>query len=408
MEREARRRSLFLFLAFGSPLLASGFLRIDRGERNYMKADQMKSWKREELKPEAGIGSRKLLAPCFLLLASCFLLLCFAAAFLFSSSSSALAAGEIVIKVATLAPQGSEWHKILQEMGAEWQKASNGRIAFRLYPGGVAGDDADLVRKMRLGTLDAGLLTVNGLSVIDRGVLGLEIPLAYSNYGELDCVLEQMGPDLERRMEAKGFVLLGWSEAGWAHFFTKSPVRTPDDMRKLKMFVWAGDDEYVELWKKAGFNPVPLPSTEIATALQTGLVNAVTVNPQGILLLQWYKQVGYMTDFNWAVFLGGIVISKSTWEKIPADIRPIVKQAAFKAAQRLKDFSRRTDKSDMEALKKNGVQVVPVDENTLNAWRRLIEGILPQVRGSYLPADIFDTALKLRDQCRRRAGEAGK
>jgi TRAP-type C4-dicarboxylate transport system substrate-binding protein len=373
-----------------------------------MKADQMKSWKREELKPEAGIGSRKLLAPCFLLLASCFLLLCFAAAFLFSSSSSALAAGEIVIKVATLAPQGSEWHKILQEMGAEWQKASNGRIAFRLYPGGVAGDDADLVRKMRLGTLDAGLLTVNGLSVIDRGVLGLEIPLAYSNYGELDCVLEQMGPDLERRMEAKGFVLLGWSEAGWAHFFTKSPVRTPDDMRKLKMFVWAGDDEYVELWKKAGFNPVPLPSTEIATALQTGLVNAVTVNPQGILLLQWYKQVGYMTDFNWAVFLGGIVISKSTWEKIPADIRPIVKQAAFKAAQRLKDFSRRTDKSDMEALKKNGVQVVPVDENTLNAWRRLIEGILPQVRGSYLPADIFDTALKLRDQCRRRAGEAGK
>ena len=88
-------------------------------------------------------------------------------------------------------------------------------------------------------------------------------------------------------------------------------------MRKLKMFVWAGDDQYAELWKKAGFNPVPLPSTEIATALQTGLVNAVTINPQGILLLQWYKHVSYMTDFKWAIFLGGIVISKSSWEKIP-------------------------------------------------------------------------------------------
>ena len=209
-------------------------------------------------------------------------------------------------------------------------------------------------------------------------------------------------------MEAKGFIVLGWSEAGWAHFFTKSPVRTPDDMRKLKMFVWAGDDQYVELWKKAGFNPVPLPSTEIATALQTGLVNAVTINPQGILLLQWYRQIHYMTDFKWAVFLGGIVISKSTWEKIPAGIRPAVRQAALKAALRLRDFSRQADQSDVEALKKNGVEVVSVDEKTLNEWRRLIESVLPQVRGSYLPAESLDTAMKLKDQCRRQAGEAGK
>ena len=334
--------------------------------------------------------------------------LCFAAFFFLILASVARGAGEIVIKVATLAPQGSEWYKILQEMGAEWQKVSNGLIVFRLYPGVVAGDDIDLVRKMRLGILDAGLLTVSGLSRIDRGVLGLEVPLAYSDYRELDCVLEKIGPHLERQMEAKGFIVLGWSEAGWAHFFTKSPVRTPDDMRKLKMFVWAGDDQYAELWKKAGFNPVLLPSTEIANALQTGLVNAVTINPQGILLLQWYRQVHYMTDFKWAVFLGGIVISKSTWEKIPAEIHPAVRQAAIKAAQRIRDLSRRTDQSDVEALKKNGVEVVSVDEETLNEWRRLVESVLPQVRGSYLPAESLDTALKLRDQCRRQAGEAGK
>jgi TRAP-type C4-dicarboxylate transport system substrate-binding protein len=369
-----------------------------------MKIDRMKKAEQRDITHSTGTG-RSLF--CFPLPASCFLL--FASFFLlFVAAPPAGAAGQMVMKVATLAPQGSEWHKILQEMGAEWQKASNGRIEFRLYPGGVAGDDADLVRKMRLGTLDAALLTVNGLSVIDRGVLGLEIPLAYSSYGELDCVLEKMSPELERRMEARGFVLLGWAEAGWARFFTKYPVRTPDDMRKLKMFVWAGDDQYAELWKKAGFNPVPLPSTEIATALQTGLVNAVTVNPQGILLLQWYKQVGYMTDFKWAVFLGGVVISKSTWDKLPAELRPAVKQAALKAAQRLKDFSRRTDRTDLEALKKNGIQVVSVDDNTLNEWRRLVEGILPHVRGSYLPADILDTSMRLRDQCRRQAGEAGK
>lgn len=332
----------------------------------------------------------------------------FAAAFLLLSLFSAQARGETVLKVATLAPQGSEWHKILQEMGDEWQKASNGRIVFRLYPGGVAGDDMDLVRKMRLGTLDAALLTVNGLSSIYRGVLGLEIPLAFSDYTEFDCALEKMAPQLEKQMEDKGFIVLGWSEGGWAHFFSKSPVKTPDDMRKLKMFVWAGDDQYAELWKKAGFNPVPLPSTEIATALQTGLVNAVTINPQGILLLQWYKHVSYMTEFKWAVFLGGIVISKSAWEKIPADIRPAIKQSAVKASGRLREFSRRTDQSDVETLKKNGVQVVPVDEKTLKEWRDLVEGVLPKVRGTYLPGDTLDTALKLRDQCRRQAGGAAK
>jgi len=330
-------------------------------------------------------------------------------AILFSISAfTAQGAGEIVIKMATLAPQGSEWHKILQEMGAEWQKASNGRIVLRLYPGGVAGDDPDIVRKMRLGTLDGGLLTVGGLSQIDRGVLALEIPLAYANYGELDCVREQIRSQLERRMEAKGFFVLGWSDGGWTYFFTKSPVRTPDDLKKLKMFAGGGDDQYVELVKKAGFNLVPLPSTEIATALQTGLVNAITMTSQGVLLLQWYKQLNYMTDLKWAVLLGGIVITKSAWEKIPVEIRPAIMEASLRASQRMREFSRQTDQRDIDVLEKNGVEVISIDEKALDEWRRLIEGILPDVRGSYVPVEPLDAALKLRDQCRRQAGKAGK
>ena len=332
-----------------------------------------------------------------------------AAIFFLISASAAQGAGEIIMKVATLAPQGSEYHKILQEMGAEWQKASNGRIVFRLYPGGVAGDDLDIIRKMRLGSLDAGLLTIGGLSHIDRRILALELPLAYSDYGELDCVRDQIGSQLERQMEEKGFIVLGWSDGGWTHFFTRSPVRTPDDLRKLKMYALAGDDQYVELCKKAGFNPVPLPSTEIATALQTGLVNAITMSSQGVLLMQWQKQLTYMTDLNWAVLLGGMVITKSAWEKIPVEIRPAFKQASLKACQHISEFARQTEQRDLDALKKSGLQVVPVDEKVLDEWRSMIEGVLKQVRGSYVPAEALDTAMKLRDQCRRQAvGKAGK
>lgn len=326
------------------------------------------------------------------------------AVIILGSTHVAWAADEVVIKMATLAPQGSEWHQVLQEMGASWQKASNGKVAFRLYPGGVAGDDTDVVRKMRLGTLNAGLLTISGLSDIDRGVLVLDVPLAYADYDELDCVQEQMSPQLEKRLEAKGFILLGWSDAGWVHFFTKSPVKTPEDMKKQKMFIWAGDDQYIELWKKAGFNPVPLPSTEISTALQTGLVNAVTSNAQGVVLLQWYKQVSYMSDLKWALFLGGIVVTKSTWEKIPAEVRPLLKEAALKACKRLREFSRQSEPRDIDVLRKHGVEVVPVDAAALDQWRKLIDGTLQQVRGAYVPAEPLDVALKLRDQCRRRTG----
>jgi TRAP-type C4-dicarboxylate transport system substrate-binding protein len=318
------------------------------------------------------------------------------------------AGDEVVIKMATIAPQGSEWHQVLQVMGAAWEKASRGQVVFRLYPGGVAGDDTDVVRKMRLGTLNAGLLSSTGLTDINRSVLALQVPLAYADYSELDCVLAQMGPQIEKQLEAKGFILLGWTDAGWAHFFTKSPVKTPDDMKKLKMFVWASDDRYVELWKKAGFNPVPLPSTEISTALQTGLVNAITSTVQGVVLLQWYRQVSYMTDLKWAVLLGGIAVTKSAWEKIPADVRPALREAAQQACRRLSQFSRQSEPKDIEVLKKHGVQVVPVDAAALNQWRQLIDGILPQVRGSYLPAEPLDTALKLRDQCRKGTPKASK
>jgi TRAP-type transport system periplasmic protein len=315
---------------------------------------------------------------------------------------------ELVIKMATLAPQGSEWHQVLQEMGAAWQKASHGKLGFRLYPGGVAGDDVDVVRKMRLGTLNAGLLSGTGLTDIDRGVLALQVPLTYADSAELDCVRDQLSPQIEKKFEAKGFILLGWTDAGWAHFFSKAPVRTPDDMKKLKMFVWAGDDNYVELWKKAGFNPVPLPSTEISTALQTGLVNAVTSTTQGVVLLQWYKQVKYMTNLRWAMLIGGIVVAKPIWDKIPADVRPAIKEAAANACRRLSEFSRQSEPKNIEVLKQNGIEVVSVEGTALDQWRQLIDGVLPQVKGTYVPAEPFDTALKLRAQCRRQAGKAGE
>ena len=228
--------------------------------------------------------------------------------------------------MATLVPDGSTWHLILKEMAEKWKTLSGGRVVVRLYPGGVAGDDPDVVRKMRLGTLNAGVLTSVGVAEIDRSVYALGIPLMYDSYDEVYYVLEKMRPKLEASLEAKGFVVLNWVDGGWMRFFAQKPVATPDDLRALKLFSWAGDPESIEVWKSAGFNPVPLPSTEITTALQTGLVTALGAPPQVAVISQYYTHARNMTDLPWQLLLGATVVNKATWEKLPADLRPALRR----------------------------------------------------------------------------------
>ena len=317
---------------------------------------------------------------------------------------AAAAADGVVIKLATLLPQGSAWHTLLLQMGERWQKDSGGRVTLRIYPGGVAGTDSDVVRKLRLKTLDGGLLTAAGFADIDRSIFALELPMGYASYEEFDYVLERIGPTLEKLYADKGFVVLGWADAGWVRFFSKSPVRTPDDLRALKLFTWSDDDPAVALWKSAGFDPVPLPSTEISTALQTGLVAALPTTPQAALLLQWYGTAKYMADVRWAVLLGGLVVTKTAWDKVPEDARPALLAAARETARKLGALTRSSEAGDIEAMVKHGLSVVPVDGPALAAWRRAAESAYPKLRGGYVPAAAYDEALKLRDEYRNNHG----
>ena len=126
----------------------------------------------------------------------------------------------------------------------------------------------------------------------------------YDSYEEVYGVLQRLRPGLEAKFQAKGFVVLAWADGGWVRFFSKKPVATPDDLRALKLFTWSGNAEAVELLKAARFNPVPLPSTELATALQTGLVQAFGTPPGVALIAQYYTHTKYMTDLEWQILLG--------------------------------------------------------------------------------------------------------
>ena len=107
-------------------------------------------------------------------------------------------------------------------------------MSLRIYPGGVAGDEPDVVRKMRIGQLHAAALTTAGLADIDPAFQMFNIPMFFDSYPELYAVLDKMEPLLKQRLEAKGFVLLNWGHGGWVHFFTKQPVDNIDALKKTQ------------------------------------------------------------------------------------------------------------------------------------------------------------------------------
>jgi TRAP-type C4-dicarboxylate transport system substrate-binding protein len=293
-------------------------------------------------------------------------------------------------------------------MAEKWKTGTQGRVTVRLYPGSVAGDDTDVVRKMRLGSLNAGLLTSVGVSAVDPSVMALQVPMLYASYDEVDHVLSVYGPKLEASLAGKGFVLLNWAEAGWVRFFTKSPVRTPNDLKPLKLFAWGNDTDALEIWKGAGFNPVPLPSTEISTALQTGLVSALPTTPTAAVLLQWYQHAKNLTDVKWALLLGATLINKATWDKISPEDQKTVRSAAAEAGARLRAESRASEVRDISAMQKRGVNVIAIDAKTEALWRTAAEAAYPKVRGKIVPEAAFDEARKILADYRAKKAAAPK
>jgi TRAP-type C4-dicarboxylate transport system substrate-binding protein len=314
----------------------------------------------------------------------------------------------IKVKMATLVPDGSSWHLVLKETADEWKRISGGRVTVSLFAGGVAGDDPDVVRKMRLGTLQAGVLTSMGVGEVDRSVFALGVPMAYASYEEVYAVLDKLRPRLEATLDAKGFVVLNWADGGWVHFFTQKPVARPEDLRPLKLFTWAGDTDVVEIWKSVGFNPVPLQVPDLMTGLQTGLVNAVGAPPQVSVISQYFVHAKNMTDLKWQLLLGATLINKSTWEQIPADLRPALLEATRQAGARLQQQIRASETRDVEEMQKRGLNVVPVDARALAEWQALAESTYPRIRGKVVPAEVFDEALRLRDDLRKTATKPAK
>ena len=312
----------------------------------------------------------------------------------------------IVVKMATLAPEGSSWFKVLQDMGEEWKKASGGKVTLRIYPGGVAGDEDAMIRKMRIGQIQAAAISGMGLAYLDKSFFALHTPMMFESEEEFDYVRKQYSPVLEKKLADKGFIVLNWGDAGWIHFFTTSPVTTPDEAKKLKLFMSSagGDPILLELYKEVGFRPVPLAINDLLPGLQTGMVNGFNSTPLVSLAFQWFGLAPNMIDLRWAFLSGATVIEKKAWEKIPADMREKLLEASRGYEDRLQTEVRRLNEEAIKVMVKNGLKIHKVSPEVKEQWRKMVEDVHPKVRGGVMPAEAFDAVKKFRDEFRARGG----
>lgn len=318
---------------------------------------------------------------------------------------SAHAAPPSKIRLGTLVPKGSTYFKQLQAMGEKWRDASGGALTLTIYPDGSMGGEAEMVRRMRLGQLQAGLLTAVGLAAIEPAVGGLQnLPLMFRDLDDVDYVGAKLQPMLEKKMEEKGFVVLFWGDAGWVRFFTKKPVRTPDDLAKLKFFCWAGDANQFSLTRDLGLNPVSLETADILPGLKTGLIEAVPMPPFAALAAQVDIAAPNMLALNYAPLVGAAVVSKKVWDSLPEDQRAKMLEAAKATGVEFKRASRSEADEAVAAMQKRGLKVHVPTADEEAAWRKLCEKAYPGIRGKIVPEDVFDEAKKLLDE--RHQGKA--
>jgi TRAP-type C4-dicarboxylate transport system substrate-binding protein len=303
-----------------------------------------------------------------------------------------------IIKLGTVAPDGSEWHKALKELAHEWKNLSDGKVVIQIYAGGIAGDDPDLIRKMRIGQLQAAALATSGIAYIYPDITALTFPNNIKTDDELRYVIKNVGPFYEEQIYKKGFKILCWSNAGWVHFFSKNPVVTPDDMKKQKLFFWGSESNYFELLKRSGFNPVALSVTDLLPGLQTGLVTAFASPPQAALAFQWYASAPNMCNLRWQPLPGVVVITDKAWEQISEKLRLEFEKCAAKIGAKVWNESVKLDNKSIEVMKKHNLKVHQITPDALSKWEKLINNVgVPVLVGHRFSCEIFDkinTALK--------------
>jgi TRAP-type C4-dicarboxylate transport system substrate-binding protein len=320
-----------------------------------------------------------------------------------------LFAAPVDIKLATLVPANTSWHKALLDMGNTWSKDTDGRVTLTVYPGGTQGDEGTTIKKMRPGfdTLQAAFLTVAGLGELDESFNVFAMPFFLETPDEELAVEQKLTPLLEQKLQARGFHLLCWGSGGWVQLFSKKPLHTLADVKAAKLFTSKGSDKWVQWYVANGFHPVALLPADIPAQLKlsTGLIDTAPFPPYPALNLQIFRDAKYMLDVHIAPLTAALIISNSAWNKISVEDRAKMTEAAKALETRVRAEAPAQDAESVKSMAARGLQVISLDPKAAAEFRAAASQLTTTMRGSMVPADVFDQAVQARDAYRKSKGK---
>ena len=322
------------------------------------------------------------------------LLICFSAPF--------LAAKKVIVKMATLAPEGTEWHGLLVDLGQQWMEATDGEVQLRIYPGGVVGDESDMIRKMRIGQIHGAAITNEGMRELNPYFTAFYMPMLYQSYDEVDFVRAKLKDDLITVTEKNGFKILTMVDVGWAYWFSTIPVYTPEDLKKTKIFLWSGDYQSTLLYEKHGYQPVPLAMTDVLSGLQTGLINSIGFNPMYALSQQLFGIADNMLDMKWGNLTAAVVIDNKTWNRIIPEHQKAMFDIAQKIGKGFQAKNRHESDKAIGVMKEYGLKVNTPTPEQVAKWMNLIEKMYPDIRGTLIDEKVFDKLMEIKKEMKSR------
>jgi len=320
---------------------------------------------------------------------------------LFLIQSAIGAEKNLVIKLGTLAPEGSSWMKTLNTLNIEVMKKTENKVQFRIYPGGVLGDEMDMLRKMKIGQIQGAALSSGGLSALFKEIDVLQIPFLFQKYEEVDTILKKMDSFFRKGFEDNGYILLGWSEGGFIYLMSNTPISSVADLKKVKVWTWEESPMAKAIFDEAGVSAIPLSVPDVLVGLQTGLVDVVYAPPTVAISLQWFTKVKYMTDVPLAYLAGGIVVNKDTFKRIPPAFQNILIESCQRHLDQLKIVTRNENREAIKVMMKHGVKIVTPSGDQVEEYKRLSSKAMGHISGQTFSKKMFDEVTSFLENYRR-------
>lgn len=312
-----------------------------------------------------------------------------------------MSAAQVVIKFATLVPEGTPWMTLMEEMNDDIQRQTDGQVSFRFYAGGVAGDERDVIRKMRINQLHGGAFSGFGLGEMLSAVRVLELPLLFRDAAEASHVAGTLFDYFADQFARRGYVMLSLDEAGPVHMFSRHPLRSRSDFMRVRMWTWQGDPLPLALFKAYGITPIPLALPEVLPSLQSGLIDACYGPPLGVLALQWFTKVKYYSTLPLTHVMGAMVLSEHLWQQLSPSQQAVLRDTVRKYHAKATLTMRKQHHKALTLLQQLGIKPVAPDEQEVARFRQVSVQVREELAGHLYSSELLERVLRLRDQYRQ-------